>query len=104
MTPDQLIAKSRESFPQADVGALPLSQLVARPSLLRLLPSAIRVEIDRRTMRASVAGWLRSRIEGVELTSSRLVAKAEPTLTPESRILWREAKELNLIFGAIWRK
>jgi len=34
----------------------------------------------------------------------RLVAKAEPTLAPEARTLWREAKELNLIFGAIWRK
>ena len=34
----------------------------------------------------------------------RLVAKAEPTRVSEARILWREAKELNLIFGAIWRK
>jgi four helix bundle protein len=34
----------------------------------------------------------------------RLVAKAEPSLAPEARVLWREAKELNLIFGAIWRK
>jgi four helix bundle protein len=34
----------------------------------------------------------------------RMVAKAEPSLAPEARKLWREAKELNLIFGAIWRK
>jgi len=34
----------------------------------------------------------------------RLIATAEPTLASEARVLWREAKELNLIFGAIWRK
>jgi four helix bundle protein len=34
----------------------------------------------------------------------RFVAKAEPTLAPDARKLWREAKELNLIFGSIWRK
>jgi four helix bundle protein len=34
----------------------------------------------------------------------RMVATAEPSLTSEARLLWREAKELNLIFGAIWRK
>ena len=34
----------------------------------------------------------------------RLIATAEPDLAPEARTLWREAKELNLIFGSIWRK
>jgi four helix bundle protein len=34
----------------------------------------------------------------------RMIAAAEPSLTAEARTLWREAKELNLIFGAIWRK
>jgi four helix bundle protein len=34
----------------------------------------------------------------------RLIASSEPTLANEARGLWREAKELNLIFGAIWRK
>lgn len=34
----------------------------------------------------------------------RLIATAEESLAPEARKLWREAKELNLIFGAIWRK
>jgi four helix bundle protein len=33
----------------------------------------------------------------------RMLATAEPGLA-EARRLWREAKELNLIFGAIWRK
>jgi hypothetical protein len=33
-----------------------------------------------------------------------MVATAEESLASEARLLWREAKELNLIFGAIWRK
>ena len=34
----------------------------------------------------------------------RMVAAAEPTLAADARGLWREAKELNLILGSIWRK
>jgi len=34
----------------------------------------------------------------------RMIAVAEPTMKAEARLLWQEAKELNLIFGAIWRK
>ena len=34
----------------------------------------------------------------------RLIAAAEPDLKTEARKLWQEAKELHLIFAAIWRK
>jgi four helix bundle protein len=34
----------------------------------------------------------------------RMIATAEESLASEARSLWREAKELNLIFGSIWRK
>jgi four helix bundle protein len=34
----------------------------------------------------------------------RMVSAAEPTLRDTARVLWREAQELNLIFGAIRRK
>lgn len=34
----------------------------------------------------------------------RMMATAEPNLKSEARFLWQEAKELNLIFGSIWRK
>ena len=34
----------------------------------------------------------------------RVIAAAEEGLAPDARLLWREAKELNLIFGSIWRK
>lgn len=34
----------------------------------------------------------------------RMSATAEHSLAADARRLWREAKELNLIFGSIWRK
>ncbi len=34
----------------------------------------------------------------------RMVATAEESLAEDARLLWREAKQLNLIFGALWRK
>jgi four helix bundle protein len=34
----------------------------------------------------------------------RMVVTAEPELKAEARTLWQEAKELHLIFAAIWRK
>jgi len=34
----------------------------------------------------------------------RMTAVAEESLADEARKIWREAKELNLIFGSIWRK
>ncbi len=34
----------------------------------------------------------------------RMIAASEESLASEARMLWREAKELNLIFGSIWRK
>lgn len=34
----------------------------------------------------------------------RMIATSEENLADEARVLWREAKELNLIFGSMWRK
>jgi four helix bundle protein len=34
----------------------------------------------------------------------RMTAKAEPSLAEDARRLWREARELNLIFGSMIRK
>jgi four helix bundle protein len=34
----------------------------------------------------------------------RMIAAAEPQTKAEARKLWQEAKELHLIFAAIWRK
>ena len=33
----------------------------------------------------------------------QLIVTAEPSLKAEARVLWKEARELNLIFGAIYR-
>ena len=34
----------------------------------------------------------------------RMIVKAVPTLRPTARVLWQEAKELHLIFSAIFRR
>ena len=34
----------------------------------------------------------------------RMIATSEEGLKPEGRILWQEAKELHLIFRAVWRR
>ncbi|HEX2974281.1 MAG TPA: four helix bundle protein [Tepidisphaeraceae bacterium] len=34
----------------------------------------------------------------------RMIATSEPGLRDDARVLWQEAKELNLIFGAILRR
>ena len=34
----------------------------------------------------------------------RMIATSEEGLKPEARILWQEAKELHLIFCAVWRR
>ena len=34
----------------------------------------------------------------------RMIATAEPDSRAEGRVLWQEAKELHLIFSAIWRR
>jgi len=33
----------------------------------------------------------------------RMIVRAVPDLKPQARMLWREAKELHLIFSKIWR-
>jgi FAD-dependent urate hydroxylase len=75
---DRLGLLGRLVFPWTDVGSPPLNQVIARPALFRTLPAAARVTIDRRTMRASVAAWLKPRIDGVRLSTSRTVVRAEP--------------------------
>src|SRR3990167_1834098 len=34
----------------------------------------------------------------------RMISRANPEITPRTRVLWQEAKELNLIFNAIYHK
>ena len=34
----------------------------------------------------------------------RMIVEAEPATKPQARVLWQEAKELHLIFAAIFRK
>ncbi|MGO9452733.1 MAG: NAD(P)-binding domain-containing protein [Candidatus Binataceae bacterium] len=62
---------------RTDVGWPPLNQIIALPTLVRLLPVQARLSIDRYATRASVANWLKPRINNVKLTTSREVCAAE---------------------------
>ena len=74
---DRLGPLGRMIFPWTDVGSPPFNQLIAHPSLFRLLPAHWRVAIDRATMHASVAKWVRPRLTGVQLNTSRTIVSAE---------------------------
>jgi thioredoxin reductase len=64
-------------FPWTDVGSPPFNQIVARPNLFRRLSDGVRTWIDRRTMRASVAGWVRPRLANVRTSHLREVRTAK---------------------------
>jgi hypothetical protein len=58
------------------VGPAGLSQLVARPTLLRRLPKAIQRRALRRSIVAGAALWLRSRLVDLPISSGRHIVAA----------------------------
>ena len=65
-------------YPRTDVGPPGLNQIVSRPHLLRLMPPRLRAAITYRSIRPSAASWLKPRIDGVTITTSRWVVSARP--------------------------
>jgi FAD-dependent urate hydroxylase len=63
-------------YPRTDVGPPGLNQIVARPNVLRWLPSRLRDSIAQRSIRPSAANWLKSRVQGLTITTSRSVTGA----------------------------
>jgi len=63
-------------YPRTDVGPPGLNQIVARPNLLRWLPYRLRESIAQRSIRPSAADWLRSRVQGLTISTSRSVVCA----------------------------
>lgn len=63
-------------FHKTDVGPAGLSQLVARPSLLRRLPRRLQDRAHRRSLVAGAALWLRSRISEIPIVDGRHVVEA----------------------------
>lgn len=67
-------------YPPSDVGPAGLSWVVNYPGLFRMLPEDARLKIDRRSVRPSVAQWLRDRVEHkLRITENTEVTRAEPS-------------------------
>jgi len=67
------IAK-RIFYPPSDVGPAGVSWLVAFPLLFMRFPEKTRLAIDTRSVRPSVAPWIRPRVEGRRQAAGRRVA------------------------------
>jgi hypothetical protein len=56
----------------------PANHLVARPHLFRLLPGGLGQKIHQASIRPAVSDWLRSRVSGIRITTSRTIISAVP--------------------------
>jgi cation diffusion facilitator CzcD-associated flavoprotein CzcO len=61
-------------YAPTDVGPAVLSQLMARPDLLRMLPRALQTKLWKRAVRPAGARWLVSRLRDVPIRLGRTVA------------------------------
>lgn len=62
-------------YAPTDVGPAGISRLVARPDLLRRLPSGLQEKLRKRAVRPAGAGWLVRRLEGVPIRLNRAVTE-----------------------------
>lgn len=60
------------------VGPFPLNWLAESPSLVHLLPTALRAEFSARCLRAKASGWLRSGFGAVRVRSGATLRGARP--------------------------
>ncbi|MGH9343847.1 MAG: FAD-dependent oxidoreductase, partial [Terriglobia bacterium] len=65
-------------YAPTDVGPAGISQLMARPDLLRRLPRRLQDKLKKRSVRPAGAGWLKGRLEGVPVTLGRSVISVAP--------------------------
>jgi FAD-dependent urate hydroxylase len=68
--------RRRLLYSRVGVGPPGLSLLVAKPDLLKQLPTGLRDDISRRALRPAGASWLRSRLSDVPITVGRSIAAA----------------------------
>ena len=66
-------------YAPTDVGPAGLSQLMARPDLLRLLPRSLQNKLRRRSVRPAGARWLVARLKDVPIQLGRSVVSAAST-------------------------
>jgi hypothetical protein len=65
-------------YPPSDVGPPGLNWIVDTPDLFRRLPFAVQSLVAPRAIRPAGAGWLRPRINGVRITTGRVITSANP--------------------------
>jgi FAD-dependent urate hydroxylase len=66
-------------YASPDVGPAGISHVVAAPSWFRRLPRGLQKQWAERSIRPAGAGWLKTRLEHVHLTTGRCVASAVPS-------------------------
>lgn len=66
-------------FDRTDVGPAVVSQIVARPMLVRRLPSQAHSYVTSRSLRAGCALWLGPRMSAITITTGRRVEAATPS-------------------------
>ena len=67
---------SRVLYAPTDVGPAGISQIMARPDILRRLPRRIQDKLRKRSVRPAGARWLVGRLQGVPITLGRSVVAA----------------------------
>jgi FAD-dependent urate hydroxylase len=60
-------------YPPSDIGPPGLNWIVDTPDLFRRLPFAVHSRIERRAIRPAGSGWLRPRMNGVRITTGRVM-------------------------------
>lgn len=65
-------------YAPTDVGPAVLSQIMARPDVLKLLPRRIQDTLSRRSIRPAGSGWLVKRLQNVQISLRRSVVSAVP--------------------------
>jgi cation diffusion facilitator CzcD-associated flavoprotein CzcO len=65
-------------YAPTDVGPAVISQLMARPDLLRLLPRQLQIKLRKRAVRPAGARWLVERLQGVPIRLGRAVVSIAP--------------------------
>jgi len=68
----------RTLYAPTDVGPAGISQLLARPDLVRRLPRSLQNRLRKRAVRPAGARWLVARLQNVPIRLGRLVRSANP--------------------------
>lgn len=66
-------------YAPTDVGPAGVSQLAARPDLLRKLPRIVQDRLRRRAVRPAGSGWLKKRLSETPITLGRSIESAVPS-------------------------